>query len=188
MTEVNENSHITLNIYNNQKDSNIYNSKFSSQTNNPNMLEYMNKGISKQFPDNMRNEENNRTDFPIKEMSNGNNNLQTFTEITETTIIGNQQSNNLTKENIKENHINNVQPISFIQKNDMNTNNMKNAQAISSTQKNNAYTDYVNYLIEYNKKKYCCGKCSEKDCCCIKLISCFLCVITVIVLALVIPN
>ena len=187
MTEVNENSHITLNIYNNQKDSNINNSKFSSQANNPNILEYMNKGISKQFPDNMRNEENKRTDFPIKEISNENNN-QVLAEITETTIIGNQQSTNFTKENIKENHINNAQSISFTQKNNMNTNNINNAQDISSTQKNNVNTDFVNYLIEYKKKKYCCGKCSEKDCCCIKGISCFLCVITVVVLALVIPK
>ena len=66
----NEKSHITLNIYNKQKDTN--NSKGQSetsfQTNNSftNTVEYFNSGICKEFPDNLRTEEDRKNYIPIK--------------------------------------------------------------------------------------------------------------------------
>ena len=66
-----ENSHITLNIYNMQKDINTSNkgqSETSFQTNNSftNIAEHFNGGICKEFPDNLRTQENRENYFPRK--------------------------------------------------------------------------------------------------------------------------
>ena len=176
MNEKNENSHITLNIFNKQNDINNNKSETLSQANNPipNMLEYLNNGISKEFPDNMRTkeykraEEYKRTDFPIKEeklqsnisepvrggfpyKNNNKNNskLQAIANITETALINGQKYTN-------ENYISNIQPNSLIQKNNMNTNYINNAQQIA--------TNNINFFNKNTEKRCCCGKCSKPMC------------------------
>ena len=66
----NENSHITLNIYNIQKDTNKNKgqSETSFQTNNSftNTVEYFNNGISNEFPDNLRTAEGRENYIAIK--------------------------------------------------------------------------------------------------------------------------
>ena len=100
MTEIKENSHISLNIYNNQKDNNN-NKDQEAENSNPNLLQNLNTGISKEFPDNLRTEEYRRTKFPI---------------ITNNLGISNS---------VNKNNINKVRPEFIIQKN-INKNNISN--------------------------------------------------------------
>ena len=71
MSEIKENSQITLNIFNNQKETDKIKGQTEnlSQENNsiPNMLQNFSSGINKEFPDNIRTTEYRRTDFPIRE-------------------------------------------------------------------------------------------------------------------------
>ena len=148
MKEINDNSHITLNIYNNQEDTNknTAQSEASSKPNNSiqNMLHYYNiNGVNKVFPDNLRTVEYNRNVFPLKEknlaVSVCNNNIRYV-----------QPESNKKQQTMNVRNINNVQPKFIIQQRDKS----------SERRIDNSFKSTVNL----EEKKYCCGKCPKPIC------------------------